>query len=652
MKILTKEEILPSLISDISKAKQKVQIISPWIKSEVLEKILSSIDENIKLEVIIRSSELSDFLITDEKVFQLIKERNGTIFLNPQIHAKVVIIDSEIAYVSSANITNAGLIDEDGNIEAGTVINNKKEIKKLENYFEEIKNLSISIDDISGFILNSTNGRNGEALLLQELNEQTYLKFPNEKGFILGRILEIRKLNTSLFSSDENFIFKNLFSNKDELQKVILGKENDLWKKSAFYSLLNENNPSISIAKIELITEYNPQPEEGKSFLKTPLNPIPAGTIFSCFTNDEEIEKILKINHAGYYMDTPVKFGKLLNTDLNCYLDLEKIATMHMAVLGTTGSGKTTFVRRVLENIPETDIQVFIIDLYDEYSELDVPSKKIKKISLKDILFPLTAEDMKKLFKEEGIVIQEKTNEEKNLVAFLKQKLKPDLEFTAFNNESLEDILFESLDVLSPESHLRNEIIGFMDIIKRNYGEDALTYQKETVSFVKEGINAEKQFIIFNFKEINNINSRINIAGIIMKELFLTAKKNPDKKRIIVLEEAQNFAPEKGFGEVQASSDNISFIMSRKIATEGRKFNLGITAITQRPANISKYVLSQLNTQVIFKLINNNDLEAVSVFFESSKAYVFDLLPFFKPGVCYITGLAVPFGLISEIKLG
>jgi len=136
-----------------------------------------------------------------------------------------------------------------------------------------------------------------------------------------------------------------------------------------------------------------------------------------------------------------------------------------------------------------------------------------------------------------------------------------------------------------------------------------------------------------------------------MKELFRRAKET-EEGWVIVLEEAQNFAPEKGFGEIPASSENISYLMARKIATEGRKFNLGLIAITQRPANISKYVLSQLNTQAIFKLINRNDLDAVSVFFEFSKEDVYSLLPFLKPGSVFITGLAVPFGLLAEIELG
>lgn len=75
------------------------------------------------------------------------------------------------------------------------------------------------------------------------------------------------------------------------------------------------------------------------------------------------------INHAGYRMSEPVNFGKLYNTQLKAYIDLEKIYTMHMAVLGTTGSGKTTFVKRILENIDPEGKKIFIFDLYGEYTD-------------------------------------------------------------------------------------------------------------------------------------------------------------------------------------------------------------------------------------------------------------------------------------------
>ncbi len=656
MNVLTKDEIYNTLKQVIPKAKKELIIVSPWIKGNVLQDLLSEINPNLEIKAVIRTSETDDLLITDKKVFEILQEKNAELYGNKRIHAKFIIIDENTALVSSSNITNAGLFNEEGNLEGGVLISDEDEILKLKNYFQEIISESVDIFSSVGFVLNSVNSRTVEAVIFEDIPEQTYLKIDtDEKSFLLGRVSSIKKLNLSAFSSADNFIFRNIFSSIDELRNILLNSDNEEWQKAALLSYLNENKSNLSIAQIEILTEFNPEKiKEKESILKTPLQPVEAGKIIKFMKLEEELLNILKINHSGYPMGNPVKFGKLFNTEIPAFIDLDKIVPMHMAVLGVTGSGKTTFVRRVLENIPENETSVYIIDIFGEYYDLlNIPKENIKHFKFKNSLLPLTADDLKKIFKTEGIVIQEKTTEEKKLMAFFRENLKPDISINALKEKTLEDLILESLDLLSYESPLKTELITFLDIVRRDYGEESLLYQPEIISNIQESLSIKEQFVIFDFKNIDDPDTRINIAGLIMKEIFRKNKSEEGKKHsLIVLEEAQNFAPEKGLGEVSASTENISFVMSRKIATEGRKFNLGLVAITQRPANISKYVLSQLNTQVVFKLINKNDLDAVSVFFEKSKEDVFELLPFLKPGNCFITGLGVPFGIVTEIKLG
>ena len=652
MKILTKEEIFPALKQLVSQAKDEIFIVSPWVKGEVLDKLLSE-KKDLNIEILIRSSKLEDLLITDPYTFDIIQNYNGKIYLNPDLHSKFVIVDGKKAIVGSANITKAGLFEE-GNIETAILIENKKEIEKLKDYYHQIKKSSIDVQtQVFGFILNSLNSREAEAILIRKLPEQTYVKIPiNQEAFYLGRITVIKSINLGIVSSFANTVFKNLLTKTDEIKQIFSG-ENQLWQHSALLSYLYENSESFYIANVEILAEFNPKKiKEKESILKTPLEPPKAGTLVLSLKKEEEIKNILRINHAGYEMGTPVEFGRLFNTDIPVFIDLDKITTMHMAVLGTTGSGKTTFIRRVLEHLHVKNVRVFIFDLYGEYYEgLRMNKSLLEHVVFPDVLFPITAEDMKETLKEEGIPIQEKSNEERRVISLFREYFKPDINILAFKEKNLEDILLEAVSLTDPSGYLRKDFIEFIDILKRNYGENALTKQVETVKQIISSFESKKNIIIYNLNYITDAKSRVNLSGIIMKELFRRAKET-EEGWMVVLEEAQNFAPEKGFGEIPASSENISYLMARKIATEGRKFNLGLIAITQRPANISKYVLSQLNTQAIFKLINRNDLDAVSVFFEFSKEDVYSLLPFLKPGSVFITGLAVPFGLLAEIELG
>jgi DNA helicase HerA-like ATPase len=83
--------------------------------------------------------------------------------------------------------------------------------------------------------------------------------------------------------------------------------------------------------------------------------------------------------------------------------------------------------------------------------------------------------------------------------------------------------------------------------------------------------------------------------------------------------------------------------MSRKIAAEGRKFGIGLVTITQRPAQVSKYVLAQMNTQAMFRTVNSSDLSAISTYVEYTGGETVSLLPQLTVGQAVFSGLGVPF---------
>ena len=91
-----------------------------------------------------------------------------------------------------------------------------------------------------------------------------------------------------------------------------------------------------------------------------------------------------------------------------------------------------------------------------------------------------------------------------------------------------------------------------------------------------------------------------------MKDLFELRKKNKIPPFFTIIEEAHNYCPERSFGETRCSK------ILRTVASEGRKFGLGLCVISQRPARVDKSVLSQCTTQIIMKVTNPNDLKAIS----------------------------------------
>jgi len=100
----------------------------------------------------------------------------------------------------------------------------------------------------------------------------------------------------------------------------------------------------------------------------------------------------------------------------------------------------------------------------------------------------------------------------------------------------------------------------------------------------------------------------------------------------VVLEEAHNLAPGRSFGSAMSSS-----IIDR-IAAEGRKFGIFLIVVTQRPNKISSNVLSQCNSQVIMRLTNPDDMNAVRSASEGLSEDLFSDLPGLNRGEAIVVG--------------
>ncbi|MBT8507119.1 hypothetical protein AZH53_01570 [Methanomicrobiaceae archaeon CYW5] len=95
---------------------------------------------------------------------------------------------------------------------------------------------------------------------------------------------------------------------------------------------------------------------------------------------------------------------------------------------------------------------------------------------------------------------------------------------------------------------------------------------------------------------------------------------------LLIVEEADKFIPQ--------SKDSIKKI--EEISRRGRKRGLGMLVATQRPAIVTKNVLSQCNNQIIGKLSIENDLKAVDLFFGSKREV--EELSTLNPGDFFVMG--------------
>lgn len=653
MKLLTSDEIFDTILKLVGQAKEEVKIASAWINGSLFKEIIDRIREKrLKLEVIIRVSEINDLNITNDDVFMVIRSVNGKVFISSRLHAKFLIVDKSKAVVGSANFTTAGLSGlERGNIEASSLYDEKdrEEIERLYNYFEDIKsNYSLEVsDNIVGFALNPVKTDSFEFIMVSSnLEEQSYVQVEGNDSVILGKVRNIYSYDVSFFANPFSNSQSIIFAPFEDFKTIFSGNKHQDWKRVATFAYALQGSGEVRIATCDVIGQI----DEVK--LERVKKPFSVGTPVYLATSDR-LRSLMRVNFNNIKMGSPVCIGKMEGTDIDVYIDLDEVISKHMFITGTTGSGKSHFTKSFLNKVLKDykDVRIFVFDPHGEYYDSlknSISGSQILHKEFEDTLIFANAEDFEELIKQIGFgnIVNRNSDIGKIFCRMLWKYIRPSLSSTGLKDNTISEIILEISKGIS--NSIKDKDISFVEDLKEYlkslYGE-VLDNQPAQLKGIEE--QDDKRLYIYNLKKITDPGARVNLVGLILQYLFNRGKMD-NKKRLIVLEEAHNFAPEKGYGDASAGRDNLSLVMARKIASEGRKFNLGLLVISQRPAQVNKYVLSQMNTQVMFRIINASDLEAIEKYVEYSSEDMLNLLPKFTTGTCIVSGVGVPMPMVVK----
>ena len=300
--------------------------------------------------------------------------------------------------------------------------------------------------------------------------------------------------------------------------------------------------------------------------------------------------------------------GKLDGKNIDIFINLGKMLNKHVSILAKSGAGKSYTTGVLIEEIMEKKVPLLIIDPHGEYAQMKYPNddKKdeisLKKFKVKPKSFireireygdPRINSDAKQLFLSDKFDLQELGN-------ILPGKLSANQMACVYGAMKDSDGNLDSLSTALEfqESNAKWGLIDNIDYLKKlNIFSTVPTNYEELISPGKCSI--------INLKGTDPEVGEI-IVYKLLKDLFQARKRNIIPPFFAVIEEAHNFAPERSFGETKCSK------ILRTIASEGRKFGLGLCIVSQRPARVDKSVLSQCSTQIILKMTNPHDLKAVS----------------------------------------
>jgi len=341
--------------------------------------------------------------------------------------------------------------------------------------------------------------------------------------------------------------------------------------------------------------------------VRLPKMPFKPGS-FIYKADDGLIKRVLEFKTSGLYI------GLLDGSEnLRVFLDPKLLITKHLAVLAKSGFGKSYFIGVLLEEFMENNIPAVIIDPHGEYMSLRDPNRKPEETKYMP-MFGIKPKAYKKELQiycpEKNLMVGAKKLKFKDKLNY--QEVFEMLPFRLTANQM--SVIYSAVqDIGKPEytlDDLRKEIqiakskakwnvLSVIDFLKRSALFDSTNYLKPSDLVKKDKLS------IVNLKGIEPDVQQLIVYKLV-RDLFEARKQNKIPYFLLIVEEAQNFCPERGFG-----GEAISSQILRTVASEGRKFGMGLAIISQRPARVDKNVLSQCNTQLFLRITNPNDLRSI-----------------------------------------
>lgn len=409
-----------------------------------------------------------------------------------------------------------------------------------------------------------------------------------------------------------------------------------------------------------------------------------------------------------------VRLGNLVSNGAVCSLSLNSLLGRHCAIVGTTGSGKSHSVSRILEAlVEETQNKVIVLDPTGEYSTFDAnefvesrimgetchfPYRQLKVADLFYLLRP-TAQSQRPVLAQAirslKTVELARTNGDKTLDHHIdghgcleksgKEK-RPVQCFQYKHIDQIEDDLC-SFDIRNLPFQLKNECVyetksaddslhwggldskmnEFQSTLKIRIQE--LLSKKEfnslfnlkgdlpsTSMAVPELLNSffgdsQKRVLRLDFSRVSaSFSAREIVANAIAKYLYGAAKSGEYIKVPVVM-----FLDEAHLFVnkrlLDVDQNVIPLDAVDLIAKECRKFGLFLCLSTQMPRDIPVGTLSQMGTFISHRLINEQDRRTVEMACSSASRPVLDYLPVLGPGEALVTGVELAMPLMLKVNM-
>lgn len=387
--------------------------------------------------------------------------------------------------------------------------------------------------------------------------------------------------------------------------------------------------------------------KDERGFLMQPKSTLSRdGKVFKA--DQAFITDILGLKSGGIYL------GMLDGRNIPVYLKKEELIQKHCSILAKTGSGKSYTAGVIIEELLDKNVPLLIIDPHGEYPSLKYENrnkeerKQMDKFGIapkgyasKVVVYTPSNFSINpaadKLFRIDGINLS--VNELYDLFPLSDAQL--GVLYQCINGIKAKKEFYTIEDIIKGVSESKSSakwrIVHYLERIRET------GILSDSPTRIEDLVKAGKTAII----DMKGAEPQLQqmIVYRVCKEVFEGRKMGKIPPFMLVIEEAHNFCPERGFGK--AISSNIL----RTIASEGRKFGLGLLVISQRPARVDKNVISQCNTQIILRVTNPNDIKALSRGLEFMSAEMEEEIKRIPQGVALLSSTSIEMPVLVDIRV-
>lgn len=411
-----------------------------------------------------------------------------------------------------------------------------------------------------------------------------------------------------------------------------------------------------------------------------------------CFPIDgENITKFMTTISSHENYKVPLTVGKYsIDEQAQAFLDGDKLFQRHAVIVGSTGSGKSWCVAKLIEQIAQLPMaNCILFDIHGEYSGKDFKMDGLQHLRVANpsdlgqtgnlennvLMLPywlLTYEEMLAM-----LLDRSDSNAPNQAMLFSKTVFAEKLKYL----DEIGDTTFKSsITIDSPIPYKIDNILKELAGLDQQMVEGART-EKQGPFFGKltrfvQRLEAKTQDKRLGFLfQISDDELDINWLNKLCERLMLGTSSNPKKAGVKIIDfsevpsdvlplviglvarlvftvqqwtvrenqhpiallcdEAHLYIPERTNQDAAAELGLKSF---ERIAKEGRKYGVSLTVISQRPAEVNRTVLSQCNNFIALRLSNAEDQAVIKRLLPDNLSGLTEVLPILDIGEALVVG--------------